>query len=130
MVSDPIGDMLARIKNAYMAGKSSVSLPHSKLKETVAKILVEQRYLSSVSTKAEQAKKTLELDLRYEGSKPAFTDLKRKSKPGLRVYVGASAIPTVVAGTGTAVLSTPQGIMTGKEAKKRHIGGELLCEIW
>lgn len=130
MVNDPIGDMLVQIKNAYMAGKSVVVLPHSKLKEAVANILMDEGYLSSVSTKGEQVKKELELGLRYEGSKPALTDVKRKSKPGLRVYIGRSAIPTVVGGMGIAIVSTPQGIMTGKQAKKNHIGGELLCEAW
>lgn len=74
--------------------------------------------------------RALELTLRYDGSVPAITDLKRKSKPGLRVYVGTSAIPTVVGGMGIAILSTPLGIMTGKQARKKHTGGELLCEVW
>ena len=130
MVSDPIGDMLAQIKNAYMAGKSVVVLPYSKMKEAVAGILVEEGYLALVTVKGEHVGQTLELTLRYEGSAPTLTDLKRKSKPGLRVYVGSHAIPTVVGGMGIAILSTPQGIMTGKQAKKKHIGGELLCEVW
>ena len=130
MVNDPIGDMLIQIKNAYMAGKSAVVLPHSKLKEAVAKILMEEGYLSSVSAVGEQVKKTLELKLRYEGSVPALTDLKRKSKPGLRLYVGSHAIPMVVGGMGIAIVSTPLGIMTGKQARNKHIGGEILCEVW
>lgn len=130
MVSDPIGDMLAQIKNAYMAGKFVVAIPHSKMKEAVARILAEEGYLASVVVGGEQVRKKLELTLRYEGSAPALTDMKRKSKPGLRVYVGTGAIPAVVGGMGVAILSTPQGIMTGKEARKRHIGGELLCEVW
>jgi len=130
MVNDPVGDMLIQIKNAYMAGNSAVVLPYSKLKEAVAKIFMEEGYLSSVTAVGEGVKKTLELRLRYEGSAPALTDLKRKSKPGLRVYVASHAIPTVVGGMGIAILSTPQGIMTGKDARKKHIGGELLCEVW
>lgn len=130
MVNDPIGDMLSQVKNAYMAGVIVVEVPYSKLKESVAKILAEQGYISSVSTKGESAHKTLILELRYDGSRAALTDVKRKSKPGLRLYVGSGAIPTVVGGMGVAILSTPQGIMTGKEAKKKHIGGELLCEVW
>ncbi len=113
-----------------MAGKSVVNLPHSKMKEAVARILAEQRYVASVAALGEHPKKTLEVSLRYDGAIPAITDVKRKSKPGLRVYVGASDIPVVVGGMGTAILSTPQGIMTGKQAKKKHIGGELLCEVW
>ncbi len=130
MVSDPIGDMLAQIKNSYMAGKSAVVLPYSKLKEAVARILMEEGYLSSVAVSGERVKKVLEFKLRYEGSTPAITDMKRKSKPGLRVYIGSNAIPTVVGGMGIAILSTPLGIMTGKHAKAKHIGGELLCEVW
>ncbi len=130
MVNDPIGDMLAQMKNAYMAGKAAVSLPHSKMKEAVARILAEEGYLASVAVGGEHPKKTLALSLRYDGTKPAITDVKRKSKPGLRVYRGAEAIPMVVGGMGTAILSTPLGVMTGKQAKKKHVGGELLCEVW
>ncbi|MBI3559935.1 30S ribosomal protein S8 [Candidatus Gottesmanbacteria bacterium] len=130
MVNDPIGDMLAQIKNAYMAGKSVVALPHSKVKESVARILAEEGYLTGVAVKEEHIGKTLELTLCYQGTTPALTDVKRKSKPGLRVYIGSDAIPTVVGGMGIAILSTPLGIMTGKRAKKKHLGGELLCEVW
>lgn len=130
MVNDPIGDLLIQIKNAYRAGKSVAVLPHSRLKEAVAQILAQEKYLAAVSVTGERPKKTLELALRYDGATPAVTDLKRKSKPGLRLYVGATAIPTVVGGMGVAIVSTPQGIMTGKEARKKHIGGELLCEVW
>lgn len=130
MVSDPIGDMLAQIKNSYMAGKSVLVLPHSKLKESVASILKQEGYLSSVGTRDQGTRNMLELTLRYNGSEPSLTDLKRKSKPGMRIYVSSKAIPTVVGGMGMAVLSTPQGIMTGKLASRKHIGGELLCEVW
>lgn len=130
MVNDSVGDLLAQIKNAYMAGRSVVVLPHSKMKEALARILAREGYLASVEVAGETYKKTLELTLRYQGKSPAMTDVKRKSKPGLRIYVGSEGIPTVVGGMGTAILSTPQGIMTGKEAKKKHIGGELLCEVW
>ncbi|MEK7141751.1 MAG: 30S ribosomal protein S8 [Patescibacteria group bacterium] len=130
MVSDPIGDMLAQIKNSYMAGKTVMVLPHSKLKEAVAKILMDEGYLSAVASAGERVVKTLELRLRYDGPTPSLTDMKRKSKPGMRIYVASNAIPTVVGGMGVAILSTPQGIMTGKLAKKKNIGGELLCEVW
>lgn len=130
MVNDPVGDMVAQIKNAYMAGKSIVVFPHSKLKEAVARILAEEGYLSSVAAAGEGVGKSLKLTLQYRQSMPSLTDIKRKSKPGLRVYVGRDAIPTVVGGMGVAILSTPQGIMTGKQARKKHIGGELLCEVW
>lgn len=130
MVNDPVGDMLVRIKNAYLAGKAMVHLPHSKTKRAVAQILAQEGYLASVAETGKPPKKTLTLTLHYDSGKPRMTDIKRKSKPGLRVYVGAGNIPVVVGGMGTAILSTPQGIMTGKVAKKKHIGGELLCEVW
>ena len=130
MVNDPVGDMLVQIKNAYMAGKSVVVLPHSILKEAVAKVFMEEGYLSSVMAVGIGVKKSLSLTLVYHESVPSLTDIKRKSKPGLRVYVGSGAIPTVVGGMGVAILSTPIGIMTGREAKKKHVGGELLCEAW
>lgn len=130
MVNDPVGDMLAQIKNAYMAGKSVVALPYSKMKEAVGQILAQEGYLKSVKTEGVYPKQTLSLELVYRQETPALTDIKRKSKPGLRVYVGRDRIPTVVGGMGLAILSTPQGIMTGKQAKKKHIGGELLCEVW
>lgn len=130
MVSDPIGDMLAQIKNSYMAGRFVVVLPYSKLKEEVARILLEEGYLSRVSSSGERVKKVLECTLQYQGATPAITDMKRKSKPGMRIYIGSNAIPTVVGGMGIAILSTPLGIMTGKQARAKHIGGELLCEVW
>lgn len=130
MVGDPIGDLIVQIKNAYRAGKASIVVPHSKLKEAVARILARERYLSDVRLTGEYPKKMLVLSLRYEGAKPVLTDVRRKSKPGLRTYVGVREIPTVLGGRGVAILSTPQGIMTGKEARKKHLGGELLCEVW
>lgn len=130
MVNDPIGDLLIQVKNAYLVGKTSVVVPHSKLKEAVARTLAQERYLADVRVTGEHLRKQLALSLRYEGAKPVLTDVKRKSKPGLRLYVGTKEIPTVVGGMGIAILSTPLGIMTGKEAKKKHIGGELLCEVW
>ncbi|KKU83158.1 30S ribosomal protein S8 [Candidatus Gottesmanbacteria bacterium RIFCSPLOWO2_01_FULL_49_10] len=130
MVTDPIGDMLIQIKNAYLARKKTVILPHSKMKEYLAKILKAEGYLSDIHVNGEDPKHDLELHLVYNNSEPALTDLKRKSKPGLRVYVGAGSIPMVVGGMGVAILSTSKGIMTGREAKKLKIGGELLCEVW
>ena len=130
MVTDPIGDMISQIKNAFMAGKSEVVLSHSRMKESVAKILCDTGYLKFVESVGNIPKRDLKLTLMYANKVPALTDIKRKSKPGLRVYVGKNEIPKVLSGMGVAILSTPQGIMTGMEAKKRNIGGELLCEIW
>lgn len=113
-----------------MAGKRVIELPHSKLKHAVAKTLVESGYLVSVSTVGEVPKQALRLQLAYDGKTAVLTDLRRVSKPGLRLYVGRDEIPRVVGGMGVAILSTSQGIMTGSEARKRGLGGELLCEIW
>jgi small subunit ribosomal protein S8 len=130
MVSDPIADMLVQIKNASMAGRLRVTLPHSKLKEKVAEILVKEGYIVSVETTGESPKRMLVLTLKYENKRSVITDIKRKSKPGLRRYIPKTAIPTVLGGVGIAILSTSAGIMTGQDAKKRGIGGELICEIW
>jgi len=131
MVNDPIGDMLIQIKNAGMAGRSSLVLPCSNLKLGVAKILVDEGYLVRAEKKDNgSAQADLHLTLKYDGKESAITGVKRMSKPGLRVYVNSKSIPTVVGGLGMAILSTPSGIMTGRQARKQKIGGELLCTIW
>ncbi len=130
MVNDPIGDMLAQIKNAKMAGIKAVEIPYSRMKFELAGILKREGYVVDVENVGIGVKKSIRITLRYQGKTPVLTDVKRKSKPGLRVYVGKKEIPTVIGGMGVSILSTPQGLMTGKEAKKRGIGGELLCEVW
>ncbi|MFC1626611.1 30S ribosomal protein S8 [Patescibacteria group bacterium] len=130
MMSDPIADMLTRIKNATRAGKVEVVLPHSRIKESVAKILKNERYVMEVSSQGELPKKNLKIVLRYEDKESVITDIKRKSKPGIRLYVRKHMIPRVVGGMGISIISTPQGLMTGRQAKKLGIGGELICEIW
>jgi len=130
MVNDPIGDMLIQLKNATLVGKHVVQLPHSRLKQRVAEILQREGYVESVEGTGEKPKQMLKITLRYEGKSPAITDVKRMSRPGLRLYIGRHEIPQVVGGIGIAVLSTSQGIMTGKEARKKGLGGELMCTIW
>ncbi len=130
MVNDPIGDMLTQIRNAVMARKRLVRLPYSRLKHEVAKILAKEGYLESCETEGEGIRKNLTIILRFIGKEPVLTNLTRKSKPGLRVYKGYKNIPRVVGGMGTAIISTPHGVMTGEDAKKKCIGGELLCEVW
>jgi small subunit ribosomal protein S8 len=126
MVNDPIGDMLIQIKNAALAKKDVIELPYSKLKKALGEILAQEGYISSLAKVGDDPKAMLRI-----GIKPAaITDVKRVSKPGLRWYVNKSKIPTVVGGMGIAILSTPSGLMTGKEARKKGIGGELLCKIW
>lgn len=130
MVNDPIGDMLIQIKNAGSAGKRSVELPASRLKLALAQILVKENYIASAEVVGDKPKTLLRLGLKYSDKTPVISGVKRVSKPGLRFYVGSREIPAVVGGLGIAVLSTPQGLMTGTEAKKKRLGGELLCEIW
>lgn len=130
MVNDPIGDMLIQIKNAGLAGRSAVVLPYSKIIFALASILVKEKYIASVEKIGDAPKYQMKMVLKYEDSLPVITDVKRISKPGLRIYVHKNGIPKVVGGLGIAVLSTPQGMMTGGEARKAGVGGELLCEIW
>jgi len=113
-----------------MAGKRAIDLPYSRLKHAVADILQKEGYVGSVVKSGDDPKGSLHVEIRYQNEVPVVTGLKRVSKPGLRWYVNKRQIPTVVGGMGVSILSTPQGIMTGKEAKKCGIGGELLCTIW
>jgi small subunit ribosomal protein S8 len=126
---DPIADMLTRIRNAGRALLPAVAMPHSKVKEGLAHILKKEGYVAEVMVEG-TVKKTLKLRLKYEGKKCVIEGLKRVSKPGLRNYVGATEIPRVRGGLGVAVVSTSEGIMTGLDARKKNIGGELLCYVW
>jgi small subunit ribosomal protein S8 len=130
IVNDPIGDMLTRIRNAAMAKKKTLELPSSKLKVSVAKILFDEGFLTHVETTGNKPKETLHLAIAYEGKEPKLTGVKRVSKPGLRWYVGKKKIRPVMGGTGMSIVSTPNGVMTGRAAMKKGIGGELLCEVW
>jgi small subunit ribosomal protein S8 len=130
MVNDPIGDMIIQIKNAAMAGRQTIELPYSKMKFAVATIIAREGYITAIEKIGVAPKLTLKIALRYKNGKSVITDLKRKSKPGLRVYIGKNEIPYVIGGMGIAILSTSAGIMTGKEAKQKGFGGEFLCEIW
>lgn len=130
MISDPIGDMLTRIRNAAMAHNKVIELPTSQLKLAVATLLSKKGYIKDVKVTGEGANKLLQMELVYEGKEPVLIGVKRVSKPGLRWYVGKNKIPVVMGGSGISVVSTPKGVMTGKEAVKLGIGGELLCEVW
>jgi len=127
-MTDPIADMLTRIRNAHSALLPTVEVPHSKLKESIAHILKKEGYVGEVSI--EGTPRTIKLKLKYEGRKGVIEGLRRVSSPGLRRYVGATDIPRVRGGLGTAIISTSQGLMTGVQARKNNIGGELLCYIW
>ena len=128
-MSDPISDMLTRIRNGGRALLPVVELPHSKIKESVAKILMTQGYVSDVTVEG-AVKKTIKLRLKYNGKKNVIEGLKRISKPGLRKYVGSTEIPRVRGGLGVAIVSTSEGLLTDNQARKKNLGGELLCYIW
>lgn len=129
--SDPIADMLTRIRNACKAGLPAVEMGHSRLKAEIARILKKEGYVADVTETTEDGKKLLRVVLKYDyNEKPIIQQLQRVSKPGLRRYVAAAAIPRVRGGLGTALLSTSRGIMTDREARTAHVGGEVLCQIW
>jgi small subunit ribosomal protein S8 len=128
-MSDPIADLLTRIRNAGRALLPAVELPHSRMKESVAKILKSEGYVADVTVEGD-AKKKLKIRLKYQGKKNVIEGLKRVSRPGLRRYVGSTEIPRVLNGMGISILSTPEGVMTGAQAKKKNLGGELLCQVW
>jgi len=127
---DPISDLLIRIKNAQKAGQETLEMPFSKIKFAMAKILVQEGFLSGAEKKGSKAKERLEVGLKYEGGAPAIQDLKRASRPGQRRYVKTENIKAIKQGYGLAIISTSQGLMTNKEAKKKRLGGEVLCEVW
>lgn len=135
-VNDPIADMLTRIRNAIMAGHTFVSIPSSRMKENLARILEEQGFIEQyeVANTDGNPQAVLRLRLRYVGvrreRKSVITGLERVSKPGRRVYVGKSEIPWVLSGMGIAILTTPRGVMTGQQARQMGVGGELLCKVW
>ena len=122
--------MLARIRNANRALLPGVELPHSKIKESIASILKKEGYINDFAVEGKTAKRTIKVKLKYQGKKSIIEGLKRVSTPGLRRYVGSTEIPRVRGGMGVAVLSTSEGVMTGVQARKKNIGGELLCYVW
>ena len=128
-MTDVIADMLTRVRNALMAKHETVEIPASNTKKAIANILLKEGYISGVEI-LEGVQGTIKITLKYEGNKKVITGLKRVSKPGLRVYVGADEVPQVLGGLGIAILSTSKGIMTGKEAKLARQGGEVLAYVW
>ena len=132
MMTDPIADMLTRIRNAARARHARVELPASRLKIEIARVLKEEGYISTFKVVDEsKTRKALRLFLKYTSDKRSvITDLRRISRPGSRRYVGASEIRGVVGGLGISILTTPRGVMTGRDAHKEHVGGEILCRVW
>lgn len=130
MLSDPISDFLCRIRNASQALHPEVLVPHSRLKESIAQVFKREGYVSEVAVEGGPAKKNLRLKLKYTGRKGVIEGLRRLSSPGRRVYSASTEIPKVRGGLGVVVLSTSAGVVTDREARKRNLGGELICSIW
>src|SRR5438876_3553917 len=128
-MNDPISDMLTRIRNATQALLPALELPHSRMKASIAGIRKSEGYIADFAVEGKGAKK-IKLKLKYQGKKGIIEGLKRVSTPGLRRYVGATEIPRVRGGLGVAVVSTSEGLMTGTQARKKNIGGELICYVW
>jgi small subunit ribosomal protein S8 len=130
-MTDPIADMLTRIRNAAGARKANVDIPWSRQKEEIARVLVEEGYLESTSVVENKPRNFLRVGLRYDGQRRSvITGMKRVSRPSLRVYVGVSEIPAVRRGLGVNVLSTPKGILVDRAARRENVGGEVICTVW
>lgn len=129
-MSDPIADMLTRVRNAQAVGHPDVAIPASKSKAAIAQVLKDQGYIQDFAVEGETAAKAITIELKYYQDKPVITGLRRVSKPSCRVYVKATQVPRVRGGMGVAVLSTPEGVISGKEARRRNVGGEVICYVW
>ena len=128
-MSDPIADMLTRIRNAQMVEKASVKMPSSKLKVSIAKVLKDEGYIEDFAVEAEETKAVLNIALKYYAGRPVIERLERVSRPGLRVYKSRNDIPQVMNGLGVAIVSTPKGVMTDRKARATGVGGEVLCYV-
>ena len=129
-VTDPIADLLARVRNAAAAQKPEMFVPYSKIKAEVVRVLRDEGYITDFSLDREQAHPRIKITNKFSDRISAIKGLKRVSRPGLRRYVGAGDIPRVLGGMGIAILSTPRGVLSGREAKKQNVGGELLAYVW
>ncbi|NQV00523.1 MAG: 30S ribosomal protein S8 [Parcubacteria group bacterium] len=129
-MSDPIADMLTRIRNAQAVSHKTVTIPFSKLKFNLAKILEKEGLIGKTDTQGKKTKKVIEIELRYKNDTPIISSIKRISKPGLRIYIKKDELKPIRQGYGLIIISTPQGLMTNNEAKRKGLGGEILCEIY
>ncbi|HVR36104.1 MAG TPA: 30S ribosomal protein S8 [Methylomirabilota bacterium] len=129
-MTDPISDMLTRIRNASQALLPEVRVPHSKMKASIADLLKREGYIVDCAVEGEKVKRQIRMKLKYQGRKGVIEGLRRASSPGLRRYVGAREIPRVRGGLGEAVVSTSRGVMTGTQARKNNLGGEVVCYVW
>ena len=128
-MSDPISDLLTRIRNAQMVSKASVSIPSSKVKVAIAQVLKDEGYIDGFQVKSENGKTELEIALKYYAGRPVIERIERVSRPGLRVYKASAAIPQVMNGLGVAIVTTPKGVMTDRKARATGVGGEVLCYV-
>jgi len=128
-MSDPIADMLTRIRNAQSVAKAVVTMPSSKLKIAIAQVLQDEGYIDGFSTRENDGKPELEVTLKYYAGRPVIERIERVSRPGLRVYKGRNAIPQVMNGLGVAIVTTPKGVMTDRKARQTGVGGEVLCYV-
>lgn len=129
-MQDPLADMLTRIRNAQMAGKTSIDMPGSKLKAAVAKVLEEEGYIAAFESRVDGVKPRLRVDLKYYQGKPVIAEIDRASRPSLRQYVGKEDMPSIRGGLGVAIVSTSKGVMTDRAARAAGVGGEVLCTVF
>ena len=129
-ITDPIADMLTRIRNANNARHETVDVPASNMKKSIAQILLDEGYIKSFQVEDDGVQGMIHITLKYNGKDKVITGLRRVSKPGLRVYVGADELPRVLRGLGVAIVSTSKGVMTDKKAREAHVGGEVLAFVW
>ena len=129
-MTDPIADMLTRIRNAQATGKASVAMPASRVKQAIANLLKDEGYVADVQTVAAEGKPRLEIALKYHLGKPVIERIERVSRPGLRIYKACTQLPQVMNGLGVAIVSTSQGVMSDRQARKANVGGEVLCTVY
>ncbi|MBP1690695.1 MAG: ribosomal protein [Bacteroidetes bacterium] len=129
-MTDPVADYLTRLRNALQAGHKRVDIPASNLKREMTRLLTDNKYINGFTEIKETAQGVIRIQLKYQETRPVIAGLKRISRPGLRKYVDADAIPRVLGGLGIAIISTSRGLMTDRQAREAHVGGEVLCEIW
>lgn len=131
MMTDPIADLLTRIRNACSGRRDQISLPHSRTKEAIARLLCDEGYLREVEVTGEGAKRNIVVHIRYgDGGDPVLTGIRRVSRPGLRRYTSSGDAPRVRGGLGVSIISTPVGVLSDREARRRNVGGEVICEVW
>ena len=128
-MSDPIADMLTRIRNAQIVEKTNVAMPSSKLKVAIAKVLKDEGYIDDFAVRGDAARPELEISLKYYAGRPVIERIERVSRPGLRIYKGRDAIPQVMNGLGVAIVTTPKGVMTDRKARQNGVGGEVICYV-